>query len=397
MYDLGLGKGAPLDAFHGLLQSHHTLDVRVTLMDLDHNLVAGGDISSRLMDGQVTVDATANITRSLDLDLLDPTGSLHLDSNSPDAGAMFADRMIRIVYGTINPFGTVRYDTPVFTGPITKLDRDGAAIQVTCQGKEIFGLTESWNHKTFKKGVTVTSAIKYIVGTMMGEGFYNIPNLRAKLPRNVSVGGEDTPWQVAVRLARSIGYQLFYDGLGICQMRKIPSASCFTFRQGAGGSVKTDPDVGFSIDRVVNAVEVWGKKPVKKKGKPNRKRPHHRAVAPRLHPLSPWSLGRSGGPRYLPLVIEDESIETDAEAKARSEWELKSGLLESIDVGYDAIPIPHLQELDVVQLNASRFSATHKMLKFAVPLTSKEDMPVGYVRNVKPNVTAIRSKKARTR
>jgi hypothetical protein len=390
MRNLGLSVPERKSA-EALLQSHHTIDVVITLLDLDGNEVAGGDISGRLLDGQVTVDADRDVVRSLDIDLFDPLGALHLDSRSPDAGALFADRMIRVRYAWVNPAQTIRYSCPIFTGPLTKLDRNGVALQVECQGKEIFGLSPSWTARTFKKGYTVTTAIKVIVRDMMGENDFNIPDLAKKLPRNVSVGGDKVPWKVAKALAASIGYHLFFDGFGICQMRKMPKGVSFTFRDGPGGSIKTLPTVGFDLGNIVNAVEVWGKKPKRKKNdKTKPKRPHAKMVAPRSHPLSPWALGRKGGPRYLPAIIEDDSVQNTVEAKQRCRSELAKGLLESLDVSYDTLVIPHMEEMDVVRCSTQKFAANHRLKQFAIPLTASGDSTVGYVRNVKPNRSAIR-------
>lgn len=394
MYNNGLSV-AQRQAFEALLVSHHTIDIQVNILDLDHNELPGGNVSKRLLDGQVTFDADAEITRALDIDLLDPLGALHLDSKSPDDGAMFADRMLRIKYTIIDPFGVTRYTYPIFTGPITKLDRSGAAIKVEAHGKESLGRARAWNEKTYKKGVRVTSAIRDILVEIMGENHLSIPNLTAKLPRNVSVGGDQLPWPTAKALASQIGYQLYYDGMGVARMRKIPSGGAvFTFRQDAGGSIKTEPQIGFSIENVVNAVQVLGKKPTKKKGGTTPKRPQARVIADRSHPLSPWALGRSGGPRYLPKVIEDDSVTTTAQAKTRATRELKAGLLESVEVAFDTLAIVHLEELDIVRCNTTKFAGNFRLRKFAVPLTASAQMSVGYVRNVKPNKSAIRARRA---
>lgn len=390
------------NAYLALLCDHHSIEVTMTLLDLDMNEVPGGEISARLEDGQVTFDADADITRGLDLDLLDPTGALHLDSNSPDAGAMFADRMIRVKHHVINPLRTVRYTTPLFTGPITSLERNGIEVKAECQGKEIFGLSPTWNEKTFKKGSNLVGVIRVLLRDYMGETHYNLPSsgaiTRKTLPRNVSVGGDDKlPWKVAKDLAASEGYQLYFDGMGVCQMRPVPRGSVFTFRTGPGGSVKSDPDIGFDITKVINAVEVFGKKPTKKKGKPQKARPHYRIVAPRSHPLSPWALGRTGRPRYLPRIIEDDGVTTNAEAKKYAQRELARGLLESVDVAYTTVTIPSIEELDIVTIKTSKFTAQHRARKFAVGLRSSASASMGYVANVKPNVSGIRTKSNKQR
>lgn len=392
MLNFGLS-AAEKKAYHALLQSSHTIAIWVTIMDLDHN--ERTSVSKWLMDGQITVDTDAAVTRSLSLDLLDPYGALHLDSKSPSDGAMFADRMLRVIYSIVNPTRTKRYSCPIFTGPITKLDRNGVMITVEAQGKESLGLATPWQTKTYKKGYRVTAAIQDILEDIIGENKLDIPSLTNKLPRNVSVGttfdkeGNRTvsksPWEVAKKLASSIGYQLFYNGWGIATMRKKQTSPCFTFEGESGGALKSVPTVGFNLDRVVNAVEVFGKKPEKEEGKTTKKQPHARIVAPRSHPLSPWSLGRSGGPRYLPMVIEDDVFWTDAEAMERAKDELAYGLLSSYALAYDALVIPHLEELDVVRLNSEKFSNNHLMKQFAIPLTSAGTMTVGYARNVKVN------------
>lgn len=397
------GRSITQDQAHlALCCDHHTIDVTMTLLDLDMNEIPGGDVSARLEDGQVTFDADADVTRGLDLDLLDPLGALHLDSDSPDAGAMFADRMIRVKYHVIDPLRTVRYTTPLFTGPITALERNGIEVKVECQGKEVFGLSPVWNEKTFKKGSNLVGTIRVLLRDFMGETHFNLPTSGAvtkkTLPRNVSVGGDDKlPWKVAKDLAASVGYQLYFDGMGVCQMRPMPKGSIFTFRTGPGGSIKSNPDVGFDIAKIINAVEIFGKKPTKKKGKPTRSRPHFKIVAPRNHPLSPWKLGRKGGPRYLPHIIEDDGVTTNAEAKRYAQRELARGLLESVDVAYDTVTIPSIEELDVVTVKTSKFTTDHRARKFAIGLRSSADSSMGYVKNVKPNVSGIRTKSNKQR
>lgn len=384
MYGLGLS-AANQAAFHALLASHHTIEVQLTIMDMDHNEKT--DVTNRLIDGQVTVDADAQVTRALTLDLLDPNGALHLDSRSPDEGAMFADRMVRVRYCVINPTATFRVNVPVFTGPITKLERNGAAVRVECAGKEMFGLARAWNTKSFQDGYKVTSAIIEILRDVMGETHIEIGSRSDRLPRNVSVGDDKLPWDVAKKLAESIGFQLYFDGQGHACMRRRPENVSFVFHEGRGGSLKSKPTAGFNIDNLINAVEVFGKKPEKDKGK---KQPHAVAIADRTHPLSPWALGRSGGPRYLPVVIEDDALNTDQKARDRADSELRWRLRSSVDMMYDTLVIPHLEELDVVHLSSERVASTHVLKKFAIPLTAGGTATVGYVKNVKVNKSAIK-------
>lgn len=388
--------------FEALLASHHRIDVRLTLMDLNHN--TRSEVSNRLMDGQVTFDGTAAVTRSLDLELLDPQRTLHLDTNSPDNGAMFMDQMVRVHYCVVNPQNTWRVNVPIFTGPITKLQRNGPAVRVEAMGKEHLGIAAPWTLKTFSAGYRTTQAITEILSQGVGETFLNIPDLTNKLTRNVSVGttvdkdGNRTwngksPWEMAKQLAAGIGYLLYYNGNGVATMRPNPDNVVFTFRDGPGGTLKSNPNAGYDIDSVINAVEVFGKKFDKETKK---KQPHARVVAPSADPLSPVKLGRTGKPRYLPLTIEDDSITSDAEALDRANYELRRGLRSSIDVMYDALPVPHLEEMDVVRAyQEGRFNSIHVLKQFTIPLTAAGSSSIGYAKNVKVNRRAIKQLKRR--
>lgn len=388
MISLGLRSGE-MDDFKALLAAHHSIYIRLQILNMDHKMLS--DVSKRLIDGQVNIDNTSEITRSLDVDLLDPTGALHLDgTGSPNDGAVFADRMMRVYYVVMDPGHQDSYSTPIFTGPITKLERTGALLNVECQGKEVLSLAPVWNGRTFKKGMRKTQAIRYILREMGGENRMDIPERTAKLPRNLSVGADTTPWKAAKHLAWTMGCQLFYDGRGVVRMRRYPTKSVYTFRGGRGGTVKTSPEVGFNMDDVVNAVEVTGKKP---KGWKHKIRV--REIAPRANYLSPWSLGRSGGPRFLPLRIEDDNIASVAAARSRAREELRKGLIQSIEAAYDSLVVPFLEEGDYVRLHTEEYAVTHHMRKFSIPLTAGGDMSIGYVKNVK--VARRRAYRARRR
>jgi hypothetical protein len=282
----------------------------------------------------------------------------------------------------MNPERTVSYPAAVFTGPITKLNRDGALVQLECQGKEILGLAPAWREKTFKKGTKTTFAIRWILKNIMGETKLVIPNLPQRLPRNMSVGGDQLPWTVAKKMASTLGYHLYFDGYGVCRMRKMPNRACFAFTEGT--NMITEPEVGFSIENTKNAVEVVGKVP--KKGKP----PKARATAKRKHPLSPWSLGRTGGPRFLVATYEDDSIRTNKQAKKRAKYLLKRLLKEAVEVSYDALVTPHLEEMDIVRVSTRKFAADHRLRAFAIPLTSAGHSSIGYVKNVKMSSRSAR-------
>lgn len=375
--------------FNALLASHHTVDIRIQLLDLSHNYIA--DLSKRLLAGKVDIDATADVTRAADLDLLDPHRALHLDSDSPDDGALYMDRMLRIVYGIISPDGTQRFYVPIFTGPISAVERNGAVISVEAHGKEVLGLSLSWRSHTFKAGMRIVRIIRGILTDLIGENRYQLPvGLDGTAKRDVSINIKKSAFEVAHRLAHGVGYQLFYDGRGVARMRKRTRRSVYTFRSGKGGTILKLPNPGFDSSAVINAVQVLGAKP-----KNATQRIKVRITAPRNHPLSPWRLGRNGVPRFIPETIDDDSIKTTAEAVKRGKERLHRGLLEASNPSFDCIPNPRLEPLDTVRLMTHDYGTTFVLKQFTIPLIASDTGSIGYVKKTSPNARAIRGRRRR--
>ena len=135
MIPLGLS-ASQLRIYHDTLRSSHLMRTRIMSAKLNGDTL--NDLSVRLWDGQVDVDKTAEQTRVASLTLLDPNHLVNLDSDDPDDGALYLDRMIRIWYGVLCPFGWV--EAPIFTGPITSMTRNDAFIDLEAGGKELLAL-----------------------------------------------------------------------------------------------------------------------------------------------------------------------------------------------------------------------------------------------------------------
>lgn len=369
------GDKAKLDA---LLQTHHRIIVSVQLMDLSHKYMS--DISRRLISGQVDVDAKATeSTRQATLELLDPMYELHLDGDAPQDGSVFYTRMIKIIYTVVSTDGKTRFSIPIFCGPIDKVERNGPIVGITAVGKDKLAMSQVWKGKTYKKGHRKTWVIANILMELAGEAASKIKVTEIKEKAGkVSISRDDTAWNEAKKLATSLNQQLFYDGRGICQLRRLPKKTLYTFRE--KGTLLTAPHVAYDVAGVVNAVEVVGGKPKGKKTKIS-----YRVVAPKTHTLSPWSMGRNGSPRYLPEVIENESIKSIVKARRLAKARLKNALLEQVEVTFDSLPVPYLEEGDLVRVSSDAFSGAFRMEKFSIPLTADGTMSVGYLRRVTPS------------
>lgn len=368
--------------FESTLLSTHLMRTRIRLQNLDGDDLS--DLSTRLLDGQVNIDTTAATTRQCSLTLDDPNHTLNLDSDAPGDGALYADRMIRADCGVYVPALTRWVNVPTFTGPIATMSRNGASVQLGCLGKEHLAFGQAWRPLTLRKGMNTVDAIRTILRERAGERRFSFPNLRHRLPKTVSLGRMSSPWGVAQQLARSLGRQLYYDGAGVCRLRTRPRGAVFTFRDG-NGTVLSDAQITYDLGTIINTIWVKGGKP---KGK---KQAVTAAVtAPRSHPLSPWRLGRNDEPRYLVEEVDNDHVRSSKDARALARRTLDSRLLEGVTTTFDALPVPHLDPLDVVRLATDETSITFVLNQASLPLVHSGVMSVGTVRRVTPAKGRIR-------
>jgi hypothetical protein len=146
-------------------------------------------------------------------------------------------------------------------------------------------------------------------------------------------------------------------------------------------------------DEFCNVVEVIGGKP-KGKGK-KVKKVHVKVVAPRSHPMSPWNLGRNGTPRYVPQTIEDDSIKSKKDARALAKRTLDRALDQSVSVTFDSLPIPYLEEFDLLKFQTRTSAGKFRLKQMSIPLTVDGTSSIGYLRNVTPRFKGTRQRKRR--
>lgn len=388
MQKLGL-TNAERGVFHQTLRSSHTRRIIVRVLNLEGDIKA--DVSERVLDGEVVVDHNAEVTRSLTLSLLDPNHTLNFDTDSPDDGALFADRMLQVIYSVRVEGLTERVNVPVFTGPVTKLDRKGDVVDVEAQGKEALAMGAMWRPITLKKGMRKTTAIRTILEDRAGEtrfDFLDLDQLRNPgLPKARSYDRWTTPWEAAQRLARSMDLQLFYDGRGVATLRHLPRKPVYTFNDGTGGEILSDVAISNTMGDVINTVVVVGAKP-----KGAKEHVGAVVVADKSHPLSPWRLGRNGVPRHLVYRVSDTSIRTHERAKAKADRILKDRLLSTVDVTLDVLPIPHLDPGDIVRVVSGDIDVHFRLRQFTIPLGASGDpvMSLGYHKKTTANRRRIR-------
>ena len=344
--------------FHEALVSHQRVHTRLALMDLEHRHL--GDLTDLLDDGQVDLIADGNeATRTCSLTLFDPHRRSTLDGASAGTAGVHADRMLRVTRSWFVPQMGRWVDVPMFTGPVVKAERSGHTLSVECQGKEMLANTPGWQARVWAAGLTRVGVARSILAELTGERRFDFPSVgdkSARLPKELSLSRNSKPWQHVLILARSMGWQAFYDGRGTARLRALYSKPVWDFRDGEGGSVLSTPEVVPSSeeDDLANTFQVLG---VKSKNA----QVSVTEYLPAWHARSPQNLGRHGVDRNIVLIEENEEIRTWDEARKVARQLRDEHMGDAGKVTWEGLIVPHLEPLDMVQLDAGGITQSTRL------------------------------------
>jgi YD repeat-containing protein len=402
------------------LTGTHRIRVEARIHDRNEKVIS--TISSRILGGAVDVNMASDPHRTLSLTILDPRHTPAWLPDGPSDFHVFANNFVSVRYGVwVEDLsdGPGWVDVPVFWGPITGLSQDGNEVNLTAGGKEILGLDPHllWNTMELHKGRRRIAAIRDVLEEI-GETRFDLPDLGAKLGKPLSLNRHAQVWRVAKAIAGGEDWQLYYDGRGRARVRKWPQNRVYTWRAGDGGTLLSKPNVAYDISAVRNLVEVLGPEP---KGPPKRIRAVARARA--KHNLSAESLKRNGQPRYLIHVVDSNLAKPETEwhktaggnepggppthggwwgapsgVKHPKRWfdwrhtiivhrkkkaqqiadrQLANRLRGAVEVSYESLPIPHVEEGDSCAVIVDGMHIEFVLKQFTIPLTADAPMSVG--------------------
>jgi hypothetical protein len=391
MINLGLSS-ADLKLFQTSLFTPPGYDLKVTvqILDLNHNYLA--DVSRLLIGGQVNKSFWDIVTSGATLELMDPDNQVGFDTVNPSEGAIYADRMIRIVYSVFSPLLPRWVDVPLFCGPVVKVSRDDAILSLECQGKESLYVAPemAWAPRVYPKGTRLTSCIKELLGVRGGETRFDLPEWDRTIKKDYTLLTETPIWDMARKLVGSrLIHQLFYDGRGYLRLRNGPTAPIFTFTEDHLTSV---PKLAFDSAAIRNTVRVLGGTPTGTTSQITAN-----AHLPASDPSSSTSLGRklTNGTlvkRYLVELIEDGDIGSKDEAQTEANETLDSLDLQNITFDFDSFPIPHLEQGDVFAATTRDFARNLRAKEFSIPLIGGNSQSNGTYRRLVPTRRTSRKK-----
>ena len=274
MIDLGLTK-AQDDAYRAALVTSHRIRTKVLVLDANEAPVKG--LVPQVLSGAVTVEASAAVSRSLSMTLLDPNHKLTFDSASPADGALYADNFVQVTYGVETSLGWV--DVPVFTGPVTGYSRSGHEVSVEAQGKESLAMDPQLVVSTINvhRNTLISDAISAVMGKA-GESTKHVSlgMVKGRVVHARAIHRGESPWAVCTGggsdssgnpkpglIAKATGRPfLYYDGRGTLTAKNRGGPPKFTFTE---RHVTSEPGYTYDVLAARNYVYVTGGKPAKAK------------------------------------------------------------------------------------------------------------------------------------
>lgn len=366
-------------ALLAVLHASHEMRLEVRVCNVHEKPVSSISFpSNHVLEGSIQVDTTADVSRSLDLTLLDPRHRLAFTANHPGQGALYADNFIDIRYGV--GVGDSWVDIPVFFGPLTLFEHTGEQVRIEAQGKEILAMGPVVKGFTLRRGRPIDEALKEVLRRGAGEARFQVPNLPHKLHRDKVVKPEDTAWGVAHHLMGLTGqypHQLYFDARGRCVVRRLRKHRVHTFTE---STLLSKPTLSYDVTQFRNYVRVNGGK-----AKGAKHAVHGIAALNPNHPLSAQSLARNGVPRYLAdAPVEADNLKTTHDCETRAQHILDNASRAGISASFDALPMPMLEEGDHIGVETAEGRVEFELKQFSIPLSAGDSMSVGVNRHIRP-------------
>lgn len=387
----GLNEAETAD-YLATIAGYYEQQVRIEVLTNERRVLS--TISAALIDGQVDCmrvevdwfsedksNQEIGISRyAKNITLYDPSHAIALDSGSPADGALYLDRSIRII---VSVRGRLRwYDVPVFTGPITDLEREGALITLEAEGCESFGQGAAWRTDTLKNMTKVEAFKRLMYETGEVDEWMDVPTSREKLVAPKVIARDTRRWDKAFFIMASMNRLCFYDGYGRCRTPVPDTDPVMEFGVGDNGLLLAEPGVRFSTDGFRNH---WWQLTSTAKGKDI----EAGVPLPASHPLTPIKIGRNGKPKYLLGSESNPDLRTKAKAYERGKTLLAQASSET-HVRGECRPVWHLSPFDWALMRTAGWAMPFPVAEFSLPLAGGQ-MTLGYQDNLaKPAVDRIR-------
>lgn len=421
MIRLHISKTKQAELRQQLVSGCHRMGLRVRILNEDeqpiHSLTAP---AQKITSGEVQYDVTADVSRVLNLTVVDDKGKLRMEHGSPAHGAIFINRFVAVEYKVWLPKAREWVDIPVFWGPLTGFEHNGVECQIEAMGKEVLLRDPHFIGKgfTLHKGTSLHDCI-HRVASAMGNRRFRIaktPGQRLKHPRSVSKWAE--AWNLIVGKDRVAGFkqrvppkgkkrdddkkgeddnaskqpsgglvrlikghfEAFFDGLGRLVVRKVIGHPVYRFKWGRDFTAR--PNIIYDNTSFRNHVVVIGG--VKKgKGKKDARAQGEAQLKP-TDPLSPKRLAWHGVAQRMTHKVTADNLTDNKACRQKAQEILKHVAQQGVDAEFECFPIPMCEERDWVLIEGKGYRYKFMLRQWTLPLTSGESMSIGRKKRVRP-------------
>ncbi len=346
------------DRFTAALQRDHRIVAKAEILEGEqvvYDFSNADENNGILVDGSVSASRSA-IQRTASCTIVDQSGDL----TPRDVRDLLVPggRQIRlwrgIMFNDIQPdgepdieyvpLGTFRFTQTTVEFPKIQLESAYDRSWVVSGEKSPFIISVA-------NGTNIIDTITQLVQTAYFGVPMNLPLTNEGVNGMVFDAGAD-PWEVCQTLAANVGQRLFFDPMGVLQMRPEPNET-----DPAVWSFDDLDDDNIGLPTVGRTWQGDGYNGVIVTASNSDLPAPLFAIAVDSDPNSPTQWGGPFGKRYAPF-IKDETIASQAQAQLRANKELQAnlGFLQSIKV--PALPNPAFEVGDVVRVALARSDIT---------------------------------------
>ena len=374
-----LGDEAEIVDYLTTLRGSYDQRIQIEILTHERDLIS--TFNAVVTDGQVDCqrveldptwdgdgDQHVESSRSLrGLGLYDPSHVIAVDENSPADLALSQQRSLRV---WVLVRGRLRwYRVPVFTGPISDVERDGPIITVeAAAGCEAFGMGAAMENRPVK-GLKVDAIRELMYRTGEVAAWMDIPSSTEKLASSIAITNQTRYWDKAFSVAASMDRLCLYDGYGRFRTPEADTTPVIDFTTGNDGLLLADPRISSSLDGFANT---WLEQTNKKGGKNIFAEAH----LPDAHRLSALKLGRNGKKLHKLGFESNGDLRTKKKAGKRARTMLAQAEA-AIPVEGECRPVWHLSPFEWASTTQPTWSTTYPLSEFSLPLAGG-NMRLGY-------------------
>lgn len=320
------------EAFARIIAGLHDLEVRADVL-FDREVIEEG---LAVNDGRVRFDRAAARLAALDCTIADP---LRIPTDPTDILTPFGYelRVWRGIPGELLPLATC----PIQRSSVDAVD--GLTVVSALDRSQLVSDARFEDDEQIAAGTNYATAIQDLIEAGVPGLEFLFPSVSFTTPL-LTFSAQDDRWEAAQKMARSIGHEILFDGLGRCVMRPEPTFETEPALIIADGSNLID--VRVALDRAPAYNRVIAFSTNASTGA------QYRGVATDDDPTSPTFYDGPFGRK--PRFYYSEFIASNAQATSAAAAILASGLGVAKMVDFSALPDPRLEGSDVVKITNER-------------------------------------------